>query len=105
MRDDWNCERIDRRCDYSLAWLGCGVVENIHFLGLKGKANETRREVIQAYDVLFIDEISMLSGEMFDRLSEHFGIIREDTTKPFGGLQVVVFGDFLQLQPIPKLGR
>ena len=95
-------ESIDGVTIHSLA--GCGVVENIHFLGLKGKANETRREVIQAYDVLFIDEISMLSGEMFDRLSEHFGIIREDTTKPFGGLQVVVFGDFLQLQPIPKLG-
>ena len=94
-------ESIDGVTIHSLA--GCGVVENIHFLGLKGKANETRREVIQAYDVLFIDEISMLSGEMFDRLSEHFGIIREDTTKPFGGLQVVVFGDFLQLQPIPKL--
>jgi len=95
-------ESIDGVTIHSLA--GCGVVENIHFLGLKGKANETRREVIQAYDVLFIDEISMLSGEMFDRLSEHFGIIRQNTTKPFGGLQVVVFGDFLQLQPIPKLG-
>ena len=94
-------ESIDGVTIHSLA--GCGVVENIHFLGLKGKANETRREVIQAYDVLFIDEISMLSGEMFDRLSEHFGIIRQNTTKPFGGLQVVVFGDFLQLQPIPKL--
>ena len=95
-------ESIDGVTIHSLA--GCGVVENIHFLGLKGKANETRREVIQAYDVLFIDEISMLSGEMFDRLSEHFGIIRQNTTEPFGGLQVVVFGDFLQLQPIPKLG-
>ena len=95
-------ESIDGVTIHSLS--GCGVVENIHFLGLKGKANETRREVIQAYDVLFIDEISMLSGEMFDRLSEHFGIIRQNMTEPFGGLQVVVFGDFLQLQPIPKLG-
>ena len=92
-------ESIDGVTIHSLA--GCGVVEKIHFLG-KG-LTPARKEVIQAYDVLFIDEISMLSGEMFDRLSEHFGIIREDTTKPFGGLQVVVFGDFLQLQPIPKL--
>jgi len=93
-------ESIDGVTIHSLA--GCGVVEKIHFLG-KG-LTPARKEVIQEYDVLFIDEISMLSGEMFDRLSEHFGIIREDTTKPFGGLQVVVFGDFLQLQPIPKLG-
>ena len=92
-------ESIDGVTIHSLA--GCGVVEKIHFLG-KG-LTPARKEVIQEYDVLFIDEISMLSGEMFDRLSEHFGIIREDTTKPFGGLQVVVFGDFLQLQPIPKL--
>ena len=84
---------------HSLA--GCGVVEKIHFLG-KG-LTPARKEVIQEYDVLFIDEISMLSGEMFDRLSEHFGIIRQNMTEPFGGLQVVVFGDFLQLQPIPKL--
>ncbi|CAL6286482.1 unnamed protein product [Bathycoccus prasinos] len=92
-------ESIDGVTIHSLS--GCGVVEKIHFLG-KG-LTPARKEVIQEYDVLFIDEISMLSGEMFDRLSEHFGIIREDTTKPFGGLQVVVFGDFLQLQPIPKL--
>ena len=32
-------ESIDGVTIHSLS--GCGVVENIHFLGLKGKANET----------------------------------------------------------------
>ena len=91
-------EAIDGVTIHSVA--GCGVVKNIHFLG---KVSGTQREVIQTYDVLFIDEISMLSGEMFDRLSEHFGIIRQRPTEPFGGCQVIVMGDFLQLQPIEQL--
>jgi ATP-dependent DNA helicase PIF1 len=93
-------EAIDGVTIHSIA--GCGVVKNIHFLG-RGLLNDVKREAIKKYDVLFIDEISMLSGEMFDRLSEHFGIVRENPTQPFGGMQVVVFGDFLQLQPIEQL--
>jgi len=92
-------EAIDGVTIHSIA--GCGVVKNIHFLGRGLK--DVQREAIMKYDVLFIDEISMLSGEMFDRLSEHFGIVRENPTQPFGGMQVVVFGDFLQLQPIEQL--
>ena len=92
-------EAIDGATIHSIA--GCGVVKNIHFLG-RG-LNDVKKEAIKKYDVLFIDEISMLSGEMFDRLNEHFSIVRENPTKPFGGMQVVVFGDFLQLQPIEQL--
>ena len=41
----------------------------------------------------------MVAGEFFDRLSEHFSQACGNP-KPFGGLQLVLFGDFLQLGPI-----
>jgi ATP-dependent DNA helicase PIF1 len=50
--------------------------------------------------VLILDEASMVSGEFFDRLSEVVSSIRGDW-RPFGGIQLVVCGDFLQLSPIP----
>ena len=48
---------------------------------------------------LVIDEISMLSGSAFDYLDFHCRKIREDK-RPFGGIQVIGTGDFLQLPPV-----
>jgi ATP-dependent exoDNAse (exonuclease V) alpha subunit len=48
---------------------------------------------------LVIDEISMLSGRAFDYLDFHCRKIREDR-RPFGGIQVIGTGDFLQLPPV-----
>lgn len=48
---------------------------------------------------LIIDEIGMLRVDYFDLISEKLKIIRNND-KPFGGLQVVVVGDFFQLEPI-----
>jgi len=49
--------------------------------------------------VLVIDEISMISGELFEYLEQTICKIRANE-KPFGGLQVIVAGDFFQLLPI-----
>ena len=49
--------------------------------------------------VLIIDEISMLEEELFVKISKYLSMIRRDP-KPFGGLQVVLTGDFCQLEPI-----
>lgn len=49
--------------------------------------------------VLIIDEISMLDAELFDKLSEYLKYIRKNN-KPFGGLQLVLTGDFCQLEPV-----
>lgn len=47
-------------------------------------------------DTLIIDEISMISPELFDKIEECFRIIRNND-KPFGGVQMILSGDFLQL--------
>lgn len=51
-------------------------------------------------DVLFVDEISMLSPELFGKLNKIAKSLR-GSMRPFGGMQLVLSGDFLQL-PVVK---
>ena len=50
-------------------------------------------------EILVIDEISMVSAELFDKLSFIGSRVRGDP-RPFGGLQLILCGDFFQLPPI-----
>lgn len=54
--------------------------------------------------VLVIDEISMVDGDLFDKLEEVARRIRSNG-RPFGGIQLVVTGDFFQLPPVPEANR
>ncbi|KFA80934.1 hypothetical protein S40288_09589 [Stachybotrys chartarum IBT 40288] len=49
--------------------------------------------------VIMIDEISMVESQFFERLSRVMSAIREDP-RPFGGVQIIVVGDFCQLPPV-----
>ena len=52
---------------------------------------------------MVLEEVSMISGEFFDRLSNVVCDIRGmPHSIPFGGIQLILCGDFLQLPPIPK---
>lgn len=51
---------------------------------------------------LIIDEVSMLTPELFERLDSIGKVLRKQPGKPFGGLQLILVGDFCQLPPIPK---
>ncbi len=52
-------------------------------------------------NVLIIDEISVVSAEMFDKIEELARLFRKSRA-PFGGMQVIVMGDFFQLPPVPS---
>ncbi len=65
---------------------------------------KSRRETIARADILVIDEISMLKDWYLDLVNEVCKIVRV-STRPFGGLQVVLCGDFTQLPPINKEGE
>ena len=51
--------------------------------------------------ILAIDEISMLDSKTLDYINIVLKAIRSNN-KPFGGIQVIFFGDFFQLPPIEK---
>jgi len=53
--------------------------------------------------VLIIDEVSMLSSRLFDAV-ERICRAMKRSGEPFGGMQVVLSGDFFQLPPIAKEG-
>jgi ATP-dependent DNA helicase PIF1 len=48
---------------------------------------------------LILDEISMMDGMFFEKLAAVGARVRHDP-RPFGGIQLVLCGDFLQLPPV-----
>jgi ATP-dependent exoDNAse (exonuclease V) alpha subunit len=60
-----------------------------------------RREIIEKTDILVIDEISMLHDFRLDMVEQVTRQVR-GIDKPFGGLQVILCGDFFQLPPVSR---
>jgi ATP-dependent exoDNAse (exonuclease V) alpha subunit len=54
---------------------------------------------IKMTDILVIDEISMMSADVFEKLNEICQVLRK-SRKPFGGIQIILTGDFLQLETV-----
>jgi ATP-dependent DNA helicase PIF1 len=55
--------------------------------------------VFQGMKRLIIDEISMVRADILDGIDKRLQAVRGDS-RPFGGVQVVMVGDFLQLPPV-----
>ena len=60
-------------------------------------------ENIEGCDVLAIDEVSMVSAEKLDRIDQLFKAVR-NSSEPFGGTQMILIGDYLQLPPFSRNG-
>ena len=57
------------------------------------------RKMYLQMEVLVIDEISMVRADILDGIDKFLRINR-DKNEPFGGVQVVFFGDLFQLPPV-----
>lgn len=57
------------------------------------------RNILNAADVLIIDEISMVAPDLLDAIDILARMARHNNA-PFGGLQVVAIGDLFQLPPV-----
>lgn len=83
------------------AWSGIGVSDYLPD-GFASHMSKTRREIIEKTDVLLIDEISMMHDYRLDMVDEVCRIVRKQPDVPFGGIQVVMSGDFFQLPPVNR---
>jgi len=94
-------EDLDAKTLHSFSGIGTCVGTKEHILeNVLNNENVVRnwRET----EVLFIDEISMLSARTFD-ISNYVAQNVRNSDEPFGGLQVIATGDFLQLPPVPSI--
>jgi ATP-dependent exoDNAse (exonuclease V) alpha subunit len=82
------------------SWCGMGVKDSLTTADLKNL--KTKKYLVTKIDkakVLVIDEISMLHKrqlELINKILKYF----KQSEEPFGGLQVIVSGDFFQLPPV-----
>ena len=82
------------------AWSGIGIGDHLPS-GHVRTLSLQRRGLIEAADVLVIDEISMLHDFRLDMVEAVCREVRGGG-EPFGGLQVILCGDFFQLPPVNR---
>lgn len=87
------------------SWSGIGVREKLtdnDLIKISKNRNLARR--LEKTKVLVIDEVSMLHSfqlDMVDKICRFF----KQPERPFGGMQVVLCGDFFQLPPVSQEGK
>ncbi|MBR6022951.1 MAG: AAA family ATPase [Kiritimatiellae bacterium] len=67
----------------------------------KFRFSREKRALVQALDLLVIDEISMVRADVLDAVDEILRRLRADD-RPFGGVQLLLIGDLRQLPPVAK---
>ncbi len=83
------------------SWAGIGVQDELPS-GFADHIAKGRREIIEKTDILVIDEISMLHDFRLDMVDEACRLVRKKPDVPFGGIQIIMSGDFFQLPPINR---
>ena len=104
------------------AFAGIGLGEaTAPILAKQAGGSKFKRKKWCNTQVLVIDEVSMISQELFDKVSyvgrfcrgpgttgrmvSHIDEARHLDPRPFGGLQIIAVGDFFQLPPVERSGR
>ncbi|WP_298041372.1 AAA family ATPase, partial [uncultured Microbacterium sp.] len=66
--------------------------------------NDATRRILNAIDTLVIDEVSMVNADLMDGMDRALRQARGRRAEPFGGVQIIMFGDPYQLAPVPPRG-
>ncbi|XP_063989772.1 ATP-dependent DNA helicase PIF1 [Diachasmimorpha longicaudata] len=80
--------------------LGTGTIERCCQMASKPACATVWRRT----KYLIIDEISMVDGEYFEKIEAVARHVRKND-RPFGGIQLILCGDFFQLPPVNKMSE
>ncbi len=87
------------------SWTGMGIKDYLNKIDLEElKSRKYLRDRFERTQVLVIDEVSMLHHfrlDLIDEICRHM----KNNDAPFGGMQVILCGDFFQLPPIARAGE
>lgn len=81
---------------HSLFRLPTGVVADHNI-----EQNRELKKMLSSIDTLVIDEVSMVNADLMDAIDRSLRQARAKPHDPFGGVQVIMFGDPYQLPPVP----
>lgn len=82
------------------SWAGVGMAQKSKskLLG-EVMTNENAVKRWKTTEILLVDEVSMLGKKLFNKL-DYIGKLIRNCDLPFGGIQLLFSGDFLQLPPV-----
>lgn len=88
------------------SWSGIGIKNELSQKDLNQLLKKRRlKKRFQNTKVLIIDEVSMLHAHRLDLVNRVIQAFRGNNFQPFGGIQVVLCGDFFQLPPVSRSGE
>lgn len=66
------------------------------------KLNRNKIKLLRELELLIIDEVSMLRADLLDAIDTMLRSVKRRRNIPFGGVQLLLIGDLLQLPPVVK---
>lgn len=78
--------------------LAAGVSMETDWTAIRAKTAKPLKS--KAFTILVIEEISMIRADKFIEMDQKLRFLRKEPNKPFGGIQVLMFGDFYQAPPV-----
>lgn len=61
-----------------------------------------KKKIFESLDTIIIDEISMVRADVMEAIDTSLRLNTGNKTEPFGGVQVIAFGDLFQLPPVAR---
>ena len=84
---------------HSWAGIGLGTGDVLSYVN-KIRKNPYFSQQWKNTDILVVDEVSMMSTYLFEILNIIGKNVRSNSRLPFGGIQIILSGDFYQLPPV-----